>query len=87
MKITKTEQKILDHMKRRSGMYSAVSSHGHGAEGGKISGGSREFAACKSLIAKGLAVQMGDVYFHTVTRRGYSEHCAEISIRIKGGEE
>ncbi len=82
MKLTKTEQKILDHMTRRIGRYAAVSSHGRGAEGGKISGGSREFAACKSLVAKGLAVQEGDVYFHTITRSGYSQQCAEISIRL-----
>jgi len=82
MKLTKTEQRILDHMRRRIGRYAAVSSHGHGSEGGKISSGSREFAACKSLVAKGYAVQEGNVYFHTITRHGWSEHCAEISIRL-----
>lgn len=82
MKLTKTEQAILDHMTRRYGRYSATSSVGRGPEGGKIKGGQREFAACKSLVAKGLAEQVGDVYFHTVIRRGYGEACAEITIRL-----
>jgi len=81
MKLTKTEQAILDHMARRYGRYSATSSLGHGPEGGKRKSGQREFYACMSLVRKGLAVQEGELYRHTIYNRGWGEHCTEISIK------
>jgi hypothetical protein len=32
-------------------------------------------------VARQLAIQVGDIYHHTITRAGYSEMCAEIVIR------
>jgi hypothetical protein len=78
-KLTITEQRIFDRIQSR-GHYSAVSSQGLGPEGGRRKDGGREFDACRKLVTKGLAVQIGDIHYHTITKAGYSEHCSEISI-------
>jgi hypothetical protein len=77
--LTITEQRIFDRIQSR-GHYSAVSSQGLGPEGGHRKDGGREFDACRKLVSKRLAVQIGDIYYHTITKAGYSEHCSEISI-------
>lgn len=86
MKLTKTEQKILDHMTKRHGRYGATKSHGRGAHGGNIfNEGAQEFNACRKLVARGLVEQVGDIYHHTVYHNssGYSVRCAEIVIKFK----
>jgi hypothetical protein len=83
MTLNKTEQAIVAHMRRRTGRYSAATAVGRGAEGGRINEGHRAFAACKSLVAKGVAEQVGDIYFHTIVQRGYGVACAEIVIKLK----
>ncbi len=84
VKLTKTEQRILDYMHRRYGHYGAVRSTGNGPEGGRRSGGIREFDACMSLVRKGLAEQVGDIHRHIVYNRGWGEHCSEIMIKLPG---
>ena len=54
-----------------------------GPEGGKRKSGWREFSACMSLVRKGLAVQVGDLYRHTIYSRGWGAHCTEIVISLK----
>jgi hypothetical protein len=80
-KLTKTEARIYEYLQRK-GRYGACASDGHGAEGGKIHGGQREFYACLKLVKRGLAVQVGDIHRHTVYRRGWGEYCSEVVIRL-----
>jgi hypothetical protein len=81
-KLTKTEQKILNHMLARYGRYSATRSLGNGPKGGWRKSGQREFYACMNLVKKGLAIQIGDLYRHTIYAHGWGEHCTEISIKL-----
>ena len=85
-KLTKTEQRILDHMRRRYGHYGATVASGTGPDGGRIANeGLREFNACKRLVARGLAELRVPTRFFTVIRAGYGVHCTEISIQLPGG--
>jgi hypothetical protein len=83
--MTKTEQKILDHLSIYR-TFSACRYYGHGPEGGRVRGGGREFDACLKLVNRGLAIQLGDIYRHVEYRSGYGVHCAEVSIRLPATE-
>jgi len=84
-KLGKTATKILAHMESRYGRYGATWATGHGAEGGRLNEGSREYMACLELIKKGYAVECGrhrDVHY----QNGWGMHCAEITIKLPGME-
>lgn len=75
MKLTKTEQEILDEMAERE-RYQGVAitgtelHSGRGSEGGRINQGMRRWNAVKSLIEKGLCTTRS-TYNTSYGRNGY----------------
>lgn len=67
MRLTKTQQELIDRAKRHGGAASVVAGSGRGAFGGRISFGSRERAAMFKLAEMGLVKVT-----HRDTDRDYS---------------
>jgi hypothetical protein len=59
MRLTKTQQYLLDQAKHHGGDYSIEAGSGRGAKGGRISYGDRERAALFKLEAAGLVRIIG----------------------------
>jgi len=78
-KLTKTEAKILAELNAR-GRYCCEMYGGQGAQGGRVSGGHREYDAGSSLVKKGLAVLVSQDS-HIVYQRGYGVHIYTALIR------
>lgn len=77
--MTKTQRKILDTIAEKGRVCVALGG-GHGAEGGKVSYGSREWDAAVRLIEAGKVQRSGEIVHASYTRRGYTVHVAEMLL-------
>lgn len=81
-KLTKTETKLIAELKASDSNRIGVERyHGHGGDGGRISGGNRAFNAGLSLIAKKLAVREGEIHRSTLYKNGYAVHVSSMTLR------
>ena len=87
-KLTATQQRILDHMLRLHGRYTAVVRGVDGpARGRNTNEGLREYNACKHLVTKGLAICDRETAYMIRNQRGRTESCKEIAIHLPGLED
>lgn len=81
-KLNKTETKLIASLKASDSNRIGVERyHGQGGDGGRVSGGSREFNAGLSLIEKKLVVREGEIHRSTLYKNGYAVHVSSMTLR------
>lgn len=71
MRLTKTQQELIDQARKYGGRYSVTRALGRGASGGKIDRGSRQRDAMFALRAQGL-IRIVDQQYDADYNRGHS---------------
>lgn len=83
--MTKTETAILAKVASNGGCWSAECYHGQGNQGGKLSGGWREFKAALNLIERGILVETHRLKGTTWMGNGYQVSSTIIRFKLVGG--
>ncbi len=82
MKLNKTEQMIMNELKKSKHNHYCVSSYyGQGSQGGSVSGGQRELNAGLSLEKKGL-IERTNLTRSALPDSGYTVHVCSIDYKL-----
>lgn len=81
MRLTKTQQELIDTARKHGGRYSVTRALGRGAHGGRIDHGSRQRDAMFALRAKGL-IRIVDQQSDTDYNRGHAITCTSWAFEL-----
>jgi len=82
MKMTKTQQTLIERAKMYGGTSAIVAGSGRGAHGGRVTFGNRERAALRKLADMGL-IEITNLVKDVDYNRGYSIHTTTTMYRLK----
>lgn len=85
MKLNKTQTALIEAArKRNSDTITVERFHGHGCEGGRVSGGNREMSAALKLESMGLAERVAYNRSAQMMGNGYTVWNSILRLRLTG---